>query len=223
LGYDAVVRLSTLTLLCGTAAACTTFDAATALDAGADALFVPGGDAGDAGPDGSDAGDAGPPKKRIFLSASSFDGNLVGQAAVFQLDAGTSGTAAADALCTREAKLEQLGGARWVAWLSASGEAPLARIRDRGPRYAVTGEQLLRGLGDLPLRPITLPDGGSPEGGEAWTGTENNGMPAINNCFLWTSNGGYQGTVGSPAVPTTWSSAFLRTCASAARLYCVED
>lgn len=195
---------------------------AGSLDAGVDAGTPDAGSDGgfDAGVDaGTDAG----VRKRIFVTNSTFNGNLGG------LDGG-------DQRCNLSAQLAGLGG-KWIAWLSvgADGLSPavnaIDRVADVGPWYRIDGFLVFQNRAEMagaPRAPINCDEkGGMFISGPSnvWTGTRVGGVASLDDCARWTaSTAATDGVSGSRfATNLNWSEASVTFCSSTYPLYCIEQ
>ena len=168
-----------------------------------------------------------PPVKRVFVTSSTFNGNLAATGVA------ADGLAGADKLCAAAAQNANLGGT-WVAWLSTSTTNAIDRIGHNGPWYLVDRTTLVfpakGAILSGPLVPIDLSEyeAQPPGWGNVWTGTGSNGhlVDAAHNCSDWTtSQWPADGTTGVRFFTTTaWTGYYAAPCnESNGRLYCFEQ
>jgi hypothetical protein len=160
------------------------------------------------------------PVKRVFVTSTSYTGNL-------------GGLAGADAKCQERATAAGLGGT-FKAWLSAAGTGNSAGERltpAPGPYVRTDGIQVARDFSDLVdgsiAAPIPLNEFGVASGQlGAWTGTMATGEASGFNCNGWTSAA--QADVGDfgnqLATDTTWTILPMPlSCDLFRKLYCIEQ
>jgi len=160
--------------------------------------------------------------KRVFVTSTSYDGNL-------------GGLAGADAKCQTRAAAANLGGA-WKAWLSDGTASAASRLtHSRGPYVRLDGATVANNWADLTdgtiRNAIYLDEFGKDHPGEVWTNTYPNGEAIgymntkFGNCTNWMSNNydynGYDGFVG--ATYSGWTYFFNRFCVYEYSLYCFEQ
>lgn len=178
----------------------------------------------EAGADGSQ-GDASRPGRTIFVTAETFDGNLGTR------DGG-------DTTCQAIATDAGLSGTYRV-WLSdVASDAADVLASDAGPLRLRNGAVVAASVDELaqngPSIPVAVDERGRTIGGGdcgdgglvAWTGTSRDGGKAAKvDCGRWTSSAGFtQGTAGLVAqAGSGWSDACVRTCDTAAALYCIQQ
>jgi hypothetical protein len=159
------------------------------------------------------------PAQRVFLSSTTYTGNL-------------GGHAGADATCQQLAAAAGLGGT-WMAWISDSASCPSARFLHASNAYrlldgtvvAASFSALVSGsLG----HGIDLDQGGHPPTGttEVWTATNPDGTLAGDGCSSFTSG---NHAASTPAVgvadntDATWTDVYLQFCDRSDHLYCFEQ
>ena len=170
-----------------------------------------------------------PAGKRVFVTSTSYSGNLMTQAGT------ADGLAGGDKLCQQAAQAAVLGGT-WKAWLSAPGMDAKNRIADVGPWYLLNGTTRVfhnaAGLTTTPLAPINMTEQKVlvPALTLVWTGTDNGGVTAMNgNCTGWTMTCGSMilySVVGDANSTSGWTSSFavgMPKCTDSRRLYCFEQ
>ena len=169
-------------------------------------------------PIGSDA----PTEKTIFITTTSFQGNL-------------DGVAGADDKCQTEANnaVPPLPGI-YKAWISRTGTPSIPSrpsFRKHDLPYKNVDDSLVASSfddfldGNFPGTIKTIE--GSSNFRQAWTGTQNDGTDGNLNCLNWTSNDeGDRGMIGvniGGPVTSDWSSDGSSICSSARHLYCFEQ
>lgn len=156
--------------------------------------------------------------KRIFVTSTSYQGNL-------------GGAAGADLACQGRAIAAGLGGT-WKAWLSTSVSSPATSFTHTAAPYvrvdgtviaadwtALTSGSLMTG--------VVLDEFGTYAGpSEVWTSTSTAGTYTGGGCTDFTSNSSaapyaYQGI--SDRNSSAWTTVYLNFCDRWARLYCVEQ
>lgn len=167
--------------------------------------------------EGGAGGDPGP-MKRVFVTSTTFDGNL-------------GGLAGGDAECQALADGAELGGT-WMAWLSeTAGESPSTRFTQSVDPYVLVGgaqiaadwAALIDGSIDAP---IDRDENGAQISDEilvVWTGTTANGTGVSPCCDDWTNtaSGGAKGLTS--ATDATWSFNTGQGCTTLSHLYCFEQ
>ena len=171
------------------------------------------------GTGGGTGGGSGGTSKRVFVTASAYDGNL-------------GGLAGADTKCTTAALGAGLGGS-WKAWLSDTNTDALNRIADVGPWYFVDRTTRVfnnkANLATIPLTPIIMTEQGNrlPTAltDEVWTGTFEGGLRSTANCFDWSSNTNGTGHYGTAQYTNNWSNYASQAvkCSATLRMYCLEQ
>jgi hypothetical protein len=185
-----------------------------------------GGGSGGSGGSGGAGGAGGASGKRVFVTATTYTGNLAAAGAK------TNGLDGADALCNTAAQAAALGGT-WKAWVSDGTVRAVDRITGNGPwRKLDTGRTIVfnnkANLSTLPLAPINYNENGisvatTPGLALVWTGTANGGgNSSQGHCNGFTSAGLQSGETGDVASTTDWTARGARTCSEDHRLYCFE-
>jgi hypothetical protein len=124
-------------------------------------------------------------KKRIFVTSSTFSGDL-------------GGLAGADEKCQTHAQAANFEGT-FKAWLSDSQTDAIDRIKDTGPWYRVDEVTVVfnnkTNLTTTPVNSVLTNEHGS-ESGEKWvaTGTQLGGTKSELHCANWTSSASTIGT-----------------------------
>ncbi len=152
--------------------------------------------------------------RRAFVTSTTYTGDL-------------GGVDGADAKCQARAEAEDLGG-KWMALISNSNRNISTVLSNTENIELLDGTDVNRcGLWDASalLAAINLEEDGvttAGAGADVWTGTSNVGAVTANTCtdFTSTSGTGSIGDVGTTA--TTWVDTTDLSCASSARLYCIE-
>jgi hypothetical protein len=173
---------------------------------------------------------------RVFVTSTTYDGNL-------------GGIAGADAKCQARADAASLGGT-WKAMISDGSTNASSRILNRTkPVFTISGklawnpsQQVILGGDTNPANGYgSLPFGGAGIVGSAinitelgtapaayvvWAATNTNGLvQGTSHCSNWTSNSsgisGYYGNAS--ATNATWISQNVSPCNNSYRLYCLED
>ena len=158
--------------------------------------------------------------KRIFVTATSYTGNL-------------GGLAGADSKCNSSAQGAGVTGT-WKAWLSDDGTAnAIDRIADVGPWFLVgTTTKAFNNKANLtsvPLHAIDRNEQGalvdSTNNIPVWTGTASGGTRTTNTCFGWTTAtiATSQGSTGYVQVAASWTAASISNCSASNRIYCIEQ
>jgi Protein of unknown function (DUF1554) len=164
-----------------------------------------------------------PPVKRVFVTSTTYTGNL-------------GGLAGADAKCQERATAAGLSGT-FKAWLSAAGTGNSAAERltpATVPYVRVDGAQVAANFTDLVdgllAAPISLDEFGAPFVlNTVWTGTRPDGSSAPDTCASWTDDSFpsiNQGEIGRPgATGATWTSGETRGCGGVILrpIYCIEQ
>lgn len=207
---------------------------AGAVDAGdIDAGDVDAGDV-DAGVDDAGTADAGamdagfsvdPSRLYVFTTASSFTGNLGGQAG-------------ADAKCNSAAAAAQLPGT-YRALVITSGQTLAQRVPDAGPWYRIDGQLAFQDAAEVlsaPRVPLDLTESGNAVTGygSAWTGVIKYGGVSGSTCTNWTDSGA--GSIGKAGDTGAATSNYIDnnpsacptfncgpSCSTALHLYCLEE
>ena len=175
---------------------------------------------GDNGPDAGTSADAAalpPGAKRVFVTRTTYKGNL-------------GGLAGADALCQNAATAASLGGT-WKAWLSDFDFDAIDRITGDGPWYNVAGTMVFANHAALSTAPavgVEVQENGESLiiGARVWTGTaaggSHNGRGSSDYCYEWTSETGTSTVGNTLATDGAWTDSETVTCVHNARLYCFE-
>ena len=165
--------------------------------------------------------------KRVFVSATQYDGNL-------------GGLAGADSKCQLAADSKSLGG-RWKAWLSDGTSSALERVAGSGPwvqtdRFSVAFANRAA-LQTLPSEAIFEDEDSAIAplnrryGIQSWTNTATGGSakslsPSF-DCADWTMNSSQDSSVGGTGGPleggNQWTDAGTAPCAQANSLICFEQ
>lgn len=155
-------------------------------------------------------------RKRVFVTSSSFDGNL-------------GGVAGADGKCLVSAVAAGLGG-DWKAWISDANVDARDRLADVGPYYLVDRETEVfaskAALSADPLAPIALDERGRRIDAATfvWTGTRPDGAKLPERCGDWTSSV-TTGAIGCPLGTgvMNFSSCNESPCDRFGAIYCFEQ
>lgn len=157
--------------------------------------------------------------KRVFVTRTTYKGNL-------------GGRAGADALCQNAASAAALTGT-WQAWLSDFAEPAVDQITGTGPWYDLQGARVFANHAALTTAPsvsIEVQEDGQRLviGERVWTGAGAGGTAAgaggSSYCYGWTSTGAGTAIVGNTGATTgDWTEAETLTCSAQARLYCFEN
>jgi hypothetical protein len=159
------------------------------------------------------------PSKRVFVTSSSYNGNL-------------GGLVGADAKCQQAAAAAGLGGT-FRAWLSDNTTSASARLTHSTlPYVLMSGVQIADDWTDLTDgtldNRIGVDEYGASVGNwEVWTGTHSDGS-AYNgqNCSAWSddSHTAPWGAVGLAGQSSSgWTDAYLQFCDNVVKLYCFEQ
>lgn len=160
---------------------------------------------------------------RIFISSSSYNGNL-------------GGLSGADTKCQAAADTAKIGGT-WKAWLSDGSVSASSRLNHgTDPYKLLNGNIVAENWGDLTdgklNTNITIDENKSVISGNARTWTNTNLLGEVvgnRNCSNWSAGGGYSwftpsGQIGNPYyTDLNWTNNNYLSCNSVARLYCVEQ
>jgi hypothetical protein len=158
--------------------------------------------------------------RRVFVSSSTYSGNL-------------GGTAGADATCGQLATAASLGG-QWMAWVSDDASSPSSRFDQATYAYrrldgtVVAADWTSLTSGTLAAG-VELDENGQPVAGgtsEVWTATNTDGTLSADGCNSFTS--------GSSSAPTvvvgvsgntdgTWTDVYLQFCDRSDHVYCFEQ
>lgn len=165
------------------------------------------------------------PKKRLFVTLGTHDGNL-------------GGAAGGDTLCQNAANAANAGG-QFIAYLSTPAQTAIARLTSDGPWYAMdrqtliftgktTGAHPVSGAG--PAAPIVLNELAQPFANDEtyfWTGTAADGAVATDHCLGWTSNVVLLGPTGmtgkAGATDSKWTAHSNASCFTPKHVLCFEQ
>jgi hypothetical protein len=177
----------------------------------------------------ADAGACGPGCHVMFVTSTTFTGNLGGQAGADLKcqAAATNSTSAAI----------RMSSSRMVAWISTgntndpgmtarlpAGAATFARVD--GKLIAGSVSELLSGT--IRINIVEDESGSAIQtgnlNGASWTGTQTNGKTSGNTCADWTAmNAGNSGDIGQASeVNANWTDAGPVQCNQTKHLYCLE-
>lgn len=162
--------------------------------------------------------------KRVFVTSTTYQGNL-------------GGVAGADDKCQAQANAAALGGT-WRAILSQPGQANWAinRIDYNWNRLvSMNGQVVAASPDDLwdgtISNPINRDENNAVQTGYVWSGSTSSGVSLVEdshmmNCSLWTSIDGFFNTVKLGIVggiDSSWMQTAIETsCSTSRRLYCME-
>lgn len=162
--------------------------------------------------------------KRVFLTSTTYTGNL-------------GGVAGADQKCQESAKTAGLSGI-WKAWLSGAGSSVNSRFtRTLGNYVELDGSVIAQGWADLTDGQLGSDGINQTEQGKTvvaqvpvWTSTYVTGETAVyadgnGNCNAFTSAGnGETALAGFSATGTNvWTNAYSEMCTKSLALYCFEQ
>lgn len=179
------------------------------------------------------------PYKRVFLTSTTYNGDLKTAGSGVGLGTAIDGLDGADKICQHLANLQPtLVGKTFKAWLSSSTVSAVSRLGLGSPGFVDLPYKLLDGtiiannwadLINYPNSPISISEASvSLPASGVWTNTDFNGViywpdtPSV-TCNNWngTSNSGYSGISNSNTLPWTRTGAYL--CSNTdKRLYCFE-
>jgi hypothetical protein len=155
--------------------------------------------------------------KKVFVTASSYNGNL-------------GGLSGADAICQSRASVLSLANAdKFKAWLSDGASNAIDRFVSDGPWYRLDGVKVADNKADVIDGEIFTSinyTGTSYIGNSVWTGTTEAGLSNSPYCLSWTSNAGTEnGTFGSSTMTDFWWTEWPGTwaCDFNSVIYCFED
>lgn len=174
-------------------------------------------------------GIGGASSKRVFVTSSTYNGNL-------------GGLSGADAKCQTVASASKLGGT-WKAWLSNSTTSAASRLVHVGVEYKLINGTVVANNWDSLIsgtlaHPIDIDETGKSVASNqaVWTDTDYLGMTALGllgtsgpaiDCKSWTSTSGAQGGIGltgSQAGKGWWTNKDIpQPCDKMYRLYCFEQ
>lgn len=171
---------------------------------------------------------------RIFVTSTTYDGNL-------------GGIAGADAKCQARATAASLTGT-WKAIISDSTTSAKSRMTHRlKPVFNLAGELVWNPSIPLMVSNDSVTSTGTPPWGAAafignapeitelgtlvsgtvyaWTGTSptTGGAHGTNHCSNWTTTAATGAFGSSTSITTAWALASTGTCTQSYRLYCLED
>jgi hypothetical protein len=157
--------------------------------------------------------------RRVFVSSSTYTGNL-------------GGHAGADATCQQLASAAGLGGT-WMAWISDSASWPSARFNQASYPYRLLDGTVFAAswsalVGGSLQHGIALDESSHPPTGttETWTATNTDGTLNADGCSSFTSG---SHTASTPAVgvagntDVTWTDVYLQFCDRSDHIYCFEQ
>ncbi len=196
------------------------------------------GSSDDTGMDGVDSApppivfDGETPRRRVFLTSSTWRGDL----------GNSPGLTGADAICSSAAHTAGLGmKTRWHAWMSGGGMDAVKRLDFDGLYVTVTNDAIAAGLLQLEMgtlqRPIDVTEYGERVVNNdtwVWTGTLANGQGSTATCSDFTFGGasftifGTAGSFGQSAMGKWTDNGAppgypALACDTYARLYCFEQ
>lgn len=189
-------------------------------------LLLAGACGGSSGGSGSSDAPIGPSVKVVFITSSTFDGDLATRGGQ------TSGLAGADALCANAGEAANLGRS-FKAWLSDETTNAIDRIADVGPWHFATSDGSTgpiafnnkANLGTIPLAALDITEQGMmlATSERVWTGSNNGGTTfTARTCMSWTSNHGPDfGIVGDAQSTSNWTYYSAQQCNLVAHLYCI--
>lgn len=156
--------------------------------------------------------------KRVFLTSTSYVGNL-------------GGLAGADLKCQQSADKSSLGGV-WKAWLSDDTTSATSRMSKTNAFYNRIDKVLVaQGWNDLVdgslLSPINVTEKNATMN-VSWVWTNSTATGEIrqatgNSCDNWSANGSGGSTGDSSRVDTGWSDFGASACYISRPLYCIEQ
>lgn len=153
------------------------------------------------------------PYKRVFLTSTTYTGNL-------------GGLAGGDAKCQARADAAKLGGT-WRAWLSTATTSAADRIPDAEYRLLDLSTVVATNKADLTdgtiAHNIDRDELGVRRSSFVWTGTGNDGVTLGNSCNGWLSQA-MNIFLGKNEELDKWSNAgTIGGCSNTLRLYCFEE
>ena len=156
---------------------------------------------------------------RVFLSSTTYDGNL-------------GGLSGADAKCQGLATAAGLPGI-YKAWLSDDTSSPSTRfVPSSGPYQLVTGTPIAANFTDLTdgillaLIKVTEKGGGAGNTVYIWTNTKIDGTrdSTTEHCSNWGTNAAGDGAVGDASLgDSRWTKDNSAVCSSFRHLYCFQQ
>ena len=142
---------------------------------------------------------------------------------------GVGGADGADAICRYRATLAGLPEPNsFRAWISDTPSDAPDRFLYDGPWVRLDGVRIANGLGALASgyleAPLNVTDTLRYETDEVWTGTTAAGVASPDRCADWSLAAGGSGLSGATdSAEAQWSAAQAVSCATTARLYCLQD
>lgn len=198
-------------LSCGTGLKCSSATCVASSGTG-------GGSGGSGGGSATGGGGGSTGTKRLFMTSSSYTGNLKAAGG------GATGLAGGDALCNLAAQAANVNG-RWVAWLSAGSTRAFDRVTSTGPWLLMgTSTVVFNNKASLATTPIVAIDRnerGQLWTGQYWTGTSNGGGGTGTDCNAWEFTSNY-GTYGDGDTEAVWTNASYTACSNMRALLCFE-
>lgn len=158
--------------------------------------------------------------KIVFVTSNEYPADLAG----FGDD--PDPLAVADQLCELAADAASLRGS-YHAWLSTAAQPAVDRIQTDGPWVGVDGAMVFPNRASLSIGPesrLGLDERGHFVVGDAWTGTNELGLPTLSTCEDWTEAsidaGATAGTIGG--MGGEWTDSWELPCSWEAHLICFE-
>ncbi len=174
----------------------------------------------------ADGGVCGPYCHVMFVTSTTYTGNLGGQAGADKKCQDRAAMSGVPAISSRVG--------RFVAWISTgnpgdpgmTGRLPMAGSYARVDGKVIAGSraELLSGMVQIN---INVDESGSAvvtgnQQGAAWTGTATSGTTSLHTCLDWTSMND-QGEIGrSSDATSTWTDAGSTSCSQSRHLYCLD-
>lgn len=182
---------------------------------------------------GSSSGSNGKSYARVFVTSTTYDGNL-------------GGIAGADAKCQARAEAASLGGT-WKAIISDTTTTAKSRMKNRlKPVYNLAGALVWNPSVPLMFSSDTTTSSGAPPWGvgsniasaidttelgtavpgavQVWTGTNSTGATySTLHCTNWTSTAGNGAFGNSTSNSSLWILSSSVGCTNSYHLYCLED
>jgi hypothetical protein len=173
--------------------------------------------------------------KKVFVTSTQGYGDL----STWSDAGGTTGITAGDTICRARATAAGLANAaNYKAWLSTDGVPAPSRLVSDGPFVRMDGVLIANNKADLLdgeiFTGISVDEFGNYTSHVAWTGTDNSGNAATDNCSNWTANTdpvsgatlyGVDGNATATLSTHSWSDDYPPSpCNSIlTHLYCFED
>jgi hypothetical protein len=161
-----------------------------------------------------------PPRKRVFVTSTEYDGDLK------TAGAGTDGLSGADALCAARASVAGLSGT-FLAYLSTSTVNAKNRIADVGPWYLVDKTTEVfpskAALSTTPLHAIEQTELGTVVVKSVHTGTTTGGGATSDTCTDWTTTSTNQTYGSCSEVTSSWVAFGVAPCIDNGAIYCFEQ